>query len=342
MIRLRRIAVLLFIQALLTGGCSKTPLEKYSVVLDRFAAENKIELSVLTESFLDAFSTRSVMTEDSFINKNVIISEDGEHTLLVYPRTIELDVDKNFISRIEFADVKGEYIAVGNSRGFCILNKDGEIVSSYKCEGPGDIDSLLLYGENVLYSRNHEIRKYAIRNGENSIFIDQKFRSPYQKYYKTMMYGNGNNMGISSGIAGSYYISVIGCDKQSVIIKDVASSSGDFVIEGCGLYCIKGSAGRWSVYRYDLNTKKNKMLNGTGKIVNIYMGETGYVLNRGNGSDLVMYGGGSVKIPLQCTVEGVCGPGVVLKYGRKIYLIEIPVFFEKLEELKARGFNLEI
>ena len=103
-------------------------------MLKKYEKGKSGNITLMAEKFLMAFSEFQVGYDDIFFNKSVIISIKGDDIKIVFPENITLNGDKSISENIKFADINNDIVILGNNKGFCVFDKDGDPHTVYKME----------------------------------------------------------------------------------------------------------------------------------------------------------------------------------------------------------------
>jgi hypothetical protein len=325
-------AVVLF---LMTTGCSKNPVEKYRNDLEKYP-EGNADREVVAESFFKAFGEEKPGSETLFFNKRVILNSVNDSIEIVFPEKVKLKIDKSIRGSVEYADTGTEIIVLGNKSGFYVFDIKGDYISSYKTEGKEKIEAVAVSGGSVLFLKDHLLYSYSSADQRAVKFIDGTFSPPYRIYYKADMIVQGNYLAIITGIAGTYYISVINTETASVKMKNIAASSFEFAFTEDEVICIKGTSGKWSLNRYEYKIKSNEKLTPLGKLSAIYLTQHGYVLEQGD--DIIIYDfeNNRISVPFDCTVSGRSRNSLIVRFRENNYIIDFSVFSREMADFNKK------
>lgn len=330
-------AVVLFI---ILTGCGKNPVEKYQSALEKYPEENP-DRGIVEEAFFKAFGQEKPGSETLFFNKRVILNSVNDSIEIVFPEKVKLKIDDSIKGNVEYADTGSEIIVLGNKSGFYVFDIKGDYISSYKTEGKEKIEAVAVSGGSVLFLKDHLLYSYSSVDQKAVKFIEGTFSPPYRIYYKADMIVQGNYLAIITGIAGTYYISVINTETASVKMKNIAASSFEFAFTEDEVICIKGTSGKWSLNRYEYKVKSNEKLTPLGKLSAIYLTQHGYILEQGGEIIIYDFQNNRISVPFDCTVSGRSRNSLIVRFRENNYIIDFSVFSKEIADFnkKIPGFK---
>ncbi len=313
-------------------SCSITAEGKYSDILEKYAEGEIEDTAAITENLLEGFSSVMLNGENIFLSKNVVITGDEGNIILVYPEEINLNAEKIISDNISYADMGRKRIMLGNSKGFCVFNPDGDPVAVYRADKKENIDSAVLRGDNTVFFTSGRINELS--DSEKTVNrLDQGVYSPpYKKLFRASMISSEKYYGVITGIAGAYYISVFDNIDGTNKVKNIAASSFEFNMKDDYVLYIRGGTGVWSLVRYDIPVKKRNKLKTLGKISDVYVAEEGLVYISENRTYVQSMNGERWEAPAMFRVKGICRNSVLADYKGKTYIIDFNVLYEKIQE----------
>jgi len=313
-------------------SCSITSEGKYEDVLEKYIKGDLSDTSVITETILELFSSQSISSDNLYFNKSTVITGSGSDISLVFPQEVKLNADKIISDNILYADAGRNRIVLGNSKGFCVFDMDGDPVNVYMADKKENIDASAIRGDNAVFLSGGSIQELSGDEKKVRKIDPGIYTPPYKKLFRSAMISSEKYYGLITGIAGSYYISIFDAVSGSSIVKNIASSSFEFNIKDDYVLYIRGGTGVWSVVRFDIPAKKRNELKTLGKITDVYMGEAGFVYISEIRTFIENLSGEKWEAPAELDVRGICRDSVLVQYKNKIYIIEFNVLYEKLKE----------
>lgn len=316
-------------------SCSKSPKSVYEKALKKYDTEKGDSPMKMTGLFLEAFSVAAVGKEHIFFNKSVVLSL-RDVIEVVYPKRIILKGDESIKENISFADMNNECIVLGNSKGFCIFNKDGDPYSIYKSEKKERIDAIALKGKDVLYLANSKLFKMSHEDEKVTRLDSGEYNSPYKKYFKSSTLGNDQFIVLNMGIAGAYYINVFDGNTGSSVMKNISASSLEFNINDKDILYVRGNTGKWSVEKYEIPIKKRSSIKNIGWINNIFIAGDGFIVVQDKNCIIEGVNKRRAYLPNVWNIIGICRNIVLIEYGDVVYMIDFPVLLERIIELNSK------
>jgi hypothetical protein len=326
----------MFSSAVFITSCSNSPESVYKRMLNKYEKEKTGNISMMAEKFLMAFSGFQVAQDDIFFNKTLILSINGNNIKVIYPEKIKIDGDKSLAENIMFADINKNTVILGNNKGFCVFNKDGEPRSVYKADKKEKIDAIALKDKNVVYLTQGRIFEMSPADKKVKRMDPGEYHPPYKKFFRSSAVSTGKYFIFSTGIAGSYYISVFNAETGRSIMKNIAATSSEMNINDNHLWYVKGGTGTWSVERYEIQSKKRDRVKGVGKIDNIFMARDGFIAVTGKKLIIEDFNGEKGVMPQEWNILGTCRNTVLIEYGKVVYIIDFPVLLEKIKEFNKK------
>lgn len=313
-------------------SCSITSEGKYEDILEKYTKGDLSDTSVITEKILELFSSQSVTSDNLYFNKSTVITGSGSDISLLFPQEVKLNADKIISDNILYADAGRNRIVLGNSKGFCVFDSDGDPVNVYMADKKENIDASAIRGDNAVFLSGGILQELSGDEKKVRKIDPGIYTPPYKKLFRSAMISSEKYYGLITGIAGSYYISIFDAASGSSIVKNIASSSFEFNIKDDYVLYIRGGTGVWSVVRFDIPAKKRNELKTLGKITDVYMGETGFVYISEKRTFIENLSGEKWEAPAELDVRGICRDSVLVQFKSRIYIIEFNVLYERIKE----------
>ena len=330
------IAIIIAVTFLIIGlFCSNSPKSVYERTLKKYDAEKGDSITQITEMFLMAFSERTIDYEHIFFNKSVILSL-RDNIEIVYPKKVILNGDESIKENISFADMNKDSVVLGNNKGFCIFNEDGNPYTVYKAEEKERIDAISLKDKDVVYLANSKMFKMSHEDKTISRIDSGEYNSPYKKYFKSSIFVNEQFIILNIGIAGLYYINVFDADTGNSLVKNISASSLEFNINDKDLLYVRGGSGKWSVEKYEIPIKKRSSIKNIGWINNVFIAIDGFIVVHDKNCVIESFNKDRTYLPKDWNIIGICRNMVLIEYGNVVYLIDFPVLLNKLIELNKK------
>jgi hypothetical protein len=338
LIKFKMTAFLLLISALLfySFSCSNSPEAVYERMLDKYDDGKEGNISLLSEKFLMAFSGFQTDYDSLFFNKSVIISVKGENIEILYPENVSVKGDQSISENITFADMNENSIVLGNNKGFCVFDKDGDPHTVYRAEKNDRIDAVALKDKNVIYHSEGKIFEFSSDSKKARRMDSGVYHSPYKKFFRSSIFVTDRFITLATGIAGSYYISIFDGVSGSALITNVAASSSELNMGDNDLLYVRGGTGVWAVAKFEISTKKRSQFKGVGKIDNIFIAKDGFITLNGKKYSIEGFNGEQGLIPQDWNIIGVCRNQILIEYGRIVYVIDFPVLLKRVIEMNQK------
>lgn len=313
-------------------SCSKSPQEKYEDLSLKIKKEGSSDYTGLTTLFLEAFSSARLNGNDHFINENIAIEAAGEDINVVYPAVYSFSSDEIKIDGISYGDTNSAYLLLGNKKGFNVFNKAGKLIAVQLFE-KSTVDSAILYYDEVYFLKDNVLNKFDIKAERVSRVNGTKFLPPYKKFFHNRIIISNNKLGVITGVAGSYYLSVVDLESGNIMIKDILVSSASFMIKENKVYCIKGNSGDWNVAVYHVRTKNKKNTLKIKSIENIYFCENLILLKNGDKYRFYDYDGKEIHSKLKLNISKIMRHGLVVRGKNKLFIVKDKIYLEKTNML---------
>jgi len=313
-------------------SCSITSKGKYEDILEKYAEGELNDTSVITGTILELFASSSVSSDNLYFNKSTVITGSGGDISLVYPRDVKLNADKIISDNILYADAGLNRIVLGNSKGFCVFDGDGDPVNVYMADKKEKIDASAIRGDNAVFLSGGNIQELSGDEKKVRKIDPGIYNPPYKKLFRAAMISTDKYYGLITGIAGSYYISIFDVASGSSIVKNIAASSFEFNIKDDYVLYVRGGTGVWSVVKFEIPLKKRIELKKLGKISDVYIGESGFIFISEKRTYIEKFEGEKWEAPEETDVRGICRDDVLVQYKGKTYIIEFNVLYDRLME----------
>jgi len=245
-----------------------------------------------------------ILLADSFL----FIENDSE-IAIKYPikKTFAAAGKRDFLY-ITISDDRMAYTD-GNSIYCCDDETDPLYTSS-----DNNIRSLIIIGDEIYFYNKFQLFRVSIKSKENVRIVNESFFPPYKKLFNANFRNAGSLIGISSGIAGSYNISIVDIRKKSIIMSNIQSASSAFAINEDSIWYLGGSTGNWEVTKINLATKNKKIIQKINDINNFVITSNGYVYENNEGIHISNYLNDPINLPLRYRLMGICGDTIIMKY----------------------------
>lgn len=313
-------------------SCSITSEGKYEDILEAYKDGELSDTSVITETILELFSSLSVGSENLYFNKSTVITGSGGDISLVYPQEVKLNADKIISDNILYADAGQKRIVLGNSRGFCVFDTDGDPLNVYMSDKKENIDASAIRGDNAVFLSGGSIQELSGDEKKVRKIDPGVYTPPYKKLFRAAMISTDKYYGLITGIAGSYYISIFDAVSGSSLVKNIAASSFEFNIRDDHVFYVRGGTGVWSVVKFEIPVKKRDEVKKLGKISDVYIGESGFIFISEKRTYIETFEGDKWEAPAEFDVKGICGDSALVQYKGKTYIIEFNVLYDRLKE----------
>lgn len=307
--------------------------KSYQKLLEKFAGGEISDTEELYETLLEAYSISSHSSDKIFFTKNLVLLSGGDEPEVIYPSSITLSADESIEENISFAGMNSDYVLLGNNKGFCVFNDDGDPVAIYKTGAKETIDAMAMRNENVIFLSKNRLYEFNISSRQTRDFVSGDFSSSSKKFFRAFIHSSARYSALITGIAGSYLISVYDTQNGAMRIRNVESSAFDFSINGSSLYYLRGGAGNWTVSKYDISSKNRTQIRQVAHLENFVISENGFVAVSDGKSMIESFAGEKSALPEEWSVKGGCGSILLVEYDDRIYLIEFNVLIQKLKEI---------
>jgi len=319
---------------LLFVSCS-TAEGKFYKLLERYSAGETALIDELHSSLLEAFSFDSYDSDSIFFTKNLILKRSGEEPEIIYPEEVTLNADESIDENMSFGNMNNGYVLLGNNKGFCVFNSDGDPVAIFRAEQKSTLDAMALREESVVYLSKGRLYEYSVVSKGTRLFDSAEFNAPYKKFFRSFIYTTSEYGALITGIAGYYYISVYDVKKGSVRLKNVSSSAFDCAISGSNLYYLRGGTGAWSVARYEIQSKTRTDLKRLSKLENILITPHGFIYYSEGRGGIENYSGRKAVIPGEWRIKGNCNNLLLIEHDSRLYLVDFSILLDKLMEVNG-------
>lgn len=311
------VIVQLCITALIFPGCNSdadfiNALAQYKK--QGQGARELLELSFLKMVMIDRFNGRGF----AFNNDALFKYDDGEIEVF-YPEEVKFQYEGN-ISDIIFSFNK-EFAAYSEGKNIYFVNNGNQEIIFTSGEKE-DIKALMFNDGDLLFFFKSELFRYSINMNNCEKLIDTKFNSPYKNYYGTELRKFKKFITVATGIAGSYYLSVLEYHLKEAIITNIKSASSKNIIFNNNIYYIGGTTGNWEVIKIDLMTKKKTGIERIKSITEFAFTEDCYMYENEEGIHVSDYTGNIIHLPFRYKLVGNLINSFILRKDEYIYVAE--------------------
>lgn len=306
-------------------------------------------VQLFEQGLIESSSVKRFNSPKLFISNNVIYERDNSEIRVLYPVEIEFQIEDRRSDNIQLHfDVETRRVAYSNGNEIRLFSDDGEVVHSADL-GLDDkkIRSIILRNDRLYYYCDGEVYSYAFDGRENAVLIKgEKFLPPFSGLsYTVSLVSSTGILGITSGIAGSYYSSFIDWDNDSVLLKNLQVSSSRLLVNGDSVFYISGSPGSWFLEELSLGNRNKKKLHVFEYIVDLYFFEGGLIFENRDGLWFVDSAKRmAVRVPHTFKPVAVVGDRLLVRAGDRYYLIDLKNFIERavyLSELLPDIFKVD-
>lgn len=333
-----RFILIIVLSIFISASCGSAE-KNYQELLEKYAS-GKSSVSVdLYEALLEAYSISSHSSDKIVFTKNLVLLSGGDEPEVIYPAPVALNADESIEENINFAGINSDYVLLGNNRGFCVFNNEGDPVAIYKSGAKEMIDAMAMRNGNVVFLSKNRLYEFNISSRQTREFIAGDFSSTSKKYFRAFICSSARYSGLITGIAGSYYISVYDTQNGGLKLKNIDSSAFDFSISGSSLYYLRGGAGNWTVTKYDIASKNRTRIRQVANLENFVVSENGFIIVSDGKSRIESFSGEKSVLPEGWSVKGSCGNILIIEYDDRVHLIEFNVLMQKLKEINSVSNN---
>ena len=316
-------------------SCSPSAERKYLNLLEDYSSGEVSDPEPLHEALLKAYSLSSHSSDKIFFSKNIILLSDGDEPEIIYPAPITLNADESIDENISFGGINSDYILLGNNKGFCVFNTDGDPTAIYKAGSKEKIDAMAMRNDSVVFLSKTRLYEFNINSRQTEEFVKGNFSSSSKKYFRSFILSSPKYSAVITGIAGSYYISVYDTRSGEIKLKNVLSSSFDFSINGGALYYLRGGAGNWSVAKYDIASKNRLQIRKISHLDDFFIAAGGFVTIADGKSVIESFTGEKEVLPREWTVKGSCENLLLIDYEDNIYPVDFDILMQRLREISS-------
>lgn len=336
-----RFILILTASLFLFSSCGSAE-KNYLDLLEKYSQGRVTDTEELYENLLEAYSISSHDSDKIFFTKNLVLLSGGDEPEVIYPSPITLSADESIEENISFAGINSSYVLLGNNKGFCVFNDDGDPVAIYKSGTKETIDAMAMRNDNVVFLSRNRLYEFNISSRQTRDFAGGDFSSSSKKFFRAFMQSSAGYSGLITGIAGSYYISVYDTRSGGMKLRNIDSSAFDFSISGNNLYYLRGGAGNWNVSRYDIASKNRSQIRQVSRLENFIASESGFVIVSDGKSRIESFTGEKSDLPEGWNVRGSCGSILLIEYDEQIHLIDFNVLMQKLKEVNGASKHASV
>jgi hypothetical protein len=268
--------------------------------------------------------------------ENVIFRRQKNSIRTIWPMDMNIDIENNYT--IISHDTDSGKIGLSNGSDLKIYNSEGALIKTY---GPPDENRILAFSlihENIIYYKNNNIYFYDSSSGSERAMTDgKKFTPASNGTIDIKFYRDGDQLAVSSGIAGKYSIIVFDLNNNSVIFNITNAASSKILLQNSEIYFISGNAGKYSISKSAIPDGKQKDIITFENIIDIGLFSSGAIFENKDGFWITDYNtGNEQKIPFKYQLSGQCSGSPVIKYSDAFYIIDFKGFMDRFDGIKQK------
>ncbi len=321
------------------GGCSLNPDRKLDKAIDGYNEKMPNALLALEKEFINTISIGSVAETNLQSSGTLLYKIQDNSAEVVYPsRNRYTLTDHNTISCI---DRTADYAVISDGIKFCIYGADDDHRNDETIgEKKKPVKAVIIDGDAIIYYKGFKLYRYSIVHNTSEPILKESFPPPYVNYYRVGLCKRDDLISIMSGIAGSYFFSLIQLSTGAVVIKNLAMSSSKYHWGINTIRYITGSSGNWEIMQYNIDGKVKKSLAKLPDIIDIELVGQGYLLETSKGLWTARYGTEKRPIPFAYRLAGTYKGRILLQYRNSCYFIDMNKLFAGLNKLEEKTPDL--
>ncbi|HOO72389.1 MAG TPA: hypothetical protein PK926_11560 [Spirochaetota bacterium] len=260
---------------------------------------------------------------------------NGDSMDIVYPDEKKIDAVQLQDAVIACSDEKRTALGAGSAvRVYGPGSPDSVELSA---ADTGDrIKALLINNGTVYYYKGHRLFSQGLDQDQPRLLVSDRFSPPYKKYYQVWLHGIKGVLGIVAGSAGSYYISAVGLSPAKTMVTNISASSSKIALTDRGVYYIFGGSGNWDLLFFRFAGKTKQTIRKFKDLRSIELTGSSYIFQDSGGLWIQDYDKNIIKIPFDLGIEGKYGDFVLLSCSGYVYVTDLRMLMEKLEQLKIK------
>ena len=336
MIKIKIFNIIFFISlSLLIFQCSENYDQKISDGIISYKNGNQQSIKEIEKFILDKLAIVEYNIHFTRVHENGLFRKKNDELNILYPKNWTIPIDHE--NRNYYFHFDNEICAITDGTMISYLEDNGGfneyIVELKKKES---FSSLLVFGNSILYSKNFQLFGYDCTTHDSELIVADKFYPYYKKTYNTKLIRNEKLVGLITGIAGAYKISVIDPIKGSVAVKNIKGSSSKVYLSQKYLYYLSGTTGNWKVTRFTLSNKNKKYLATLKNITDFEFSHSGFIYENKEGLNIALYNKKEISIPFNYMLWGNCRSHVVLKFNDRMFLVNHEKLYNEIKHLKTK------
>jgi hypothetical protein len=319
--------------------CSLDPESRLNRAVEQYLEHKPGAIHDLEMEFLDNISIEKIKGSNLQSTGSILYRLDENDVDIVYP--LKRSLSMNDGEGVKLVDLNGDYIVLSDGLRFCIFDHDGnrrneETIGDQK----NQVKSLIVIRDDIIYYKNFNLYRYSIINKSSEKLLKESFPPPYANYYKVRLSAKGDLLNILTGLAGSYYYSIVNYETQSVILKNLGMSSSKHYTDATAIRYMAGNSGNWELIQYTVAAKKKNPIAKLKDIIDIEPVMGGYLWENRDGLWAAEYGKEKIRIPFPYQLAGTYKGRVLLQYKDYCYFIDMKKLFIHLNSLKNNAPDL--
>ncbi len=315
-------------------SCIKDHDALLSKAISRYKAGDSTQLYEIEREIALSISIATFDTANLMSHSNIIFTTDRKSLNVLYPfkkKFFDIPINDDYIFDADdtlFSSTNGIEINFQNDK----TDSDRTIAIGNE---KNKIKAISIFKEKTIFLFNEKLYEWKNSAGEPEMIFKDLFNAPYAKFYNAIFNKSDKNLGLITGIAGSYYFSLIDVEQKKILIKNLSLSSSRIYFNNETIYFVGGSSGKWELFSYTITDKKKNSIRVFTDLVDIIPAEGGYFFENPKG---IWCGGydenAPVIIPFNIKPFEKCGSYVIIEVNKKYYLSDMKKMLNKINTLK--------
>jgi hypothetical protein len=321
-----------YICLLMIPGCIQNPEDKINNGIALYSNEESAKAMVIIEDGLINSALIKKLDENHYsFGENVIFYRKKKILRTVWPLELDIEINENY--NIISYDPDSKKLGLSNGYDIKIFNSDGDLIKT--CGPTPDdqrIKSFIIINGKIYFYKDTKIYSYDIESDNVTLLTNDKFSNLFGKEsFNVKFYKSENLLCAVLGTAGKYYFNILDLRNNLLILQNINLASSKLLIKNNEIYYISGDAGKYSLILQTILPKKIKNLFGFSNLSDIEFFSTGLLYEDKAGFCVIDFEKtNNLKSPFHYEIPGQCNGKPVIKYGNKYYIIDLPVFMDKI------------
>lgn len=312
------------------SSCKKDPNEKFVAAVRSYTQKKHQDLGT---ALLESVSINNFETGKPLAIHGSLYRQEKNRLKVIYPRELSITLKNDM--QVKYCVAGSTHLFVSDQLRLQVYDLQGELKNEIMAGEKGKpVQDFILVNNNLYFITEFQLYIYDPASNGKKLLTEEKFLPVNSKHYRVWLFPDGDNLGILSGLAGSYNFDVVNTAMKTHVLKKFPLSSSKLKLMKGELYHIRGGAGEWTLEKYQITGKATQVIQKFGAITDLEISSRGYLIQDVKGISVAGYGGETVRIPFQFQLRGTYGDLILIAFQDRIYLVDFDNLYDRMKTLK--------